>query len=260
MSEKGPNPPPKKNAKAKEFSAFPAMIFADGASSGNPGPGGWGVILVTAEGQVRELGGGAPDTTNNRMELTATLRGLIAAESIPGPLAIHTDSVYVIRGITQWCWGWMKRGWKTAEGTDVSNTDLWKKLITEVSRRGREHPLDWRFVRGHAGIPGNERVDEIAVSYSKGRPIELYDGPLTRYSVPVYDLPDSFALPEMKAKGEAKAAAYSYLSLVNGVAQRHPDWKSCEARVKGRPGARFKKAMSAADEAEILASWGASLS
>ena len=238
---------------------FPTLIFSDGASSGNPGPGGWGTIIVSQDGHVTELGGGAAETTNNRMELTAVLRGLVAIEEIPGDVAVHTDSVYVIRGITQWCWGWMKRGWKTAEGTDVSNTDLWKKLISEVSRRGKDRPIQWRFVRGHSGVAGNERVDEIAVAFSKGKRIELYEGPLNRYDVPVFDLPDSFELPPMKPKGEAKAAAYSYVSLVNGVVERHSDWKSCEARVKGRSGAKFKKTASAEDEAEILESCGVTL-
>jgi ribonuclease HI len=169
-----------------------------------------------------------------------------------------TDSVYVIRGITQWIWGWQKKGWKTAQGEDVSNVDLWKRLSALVSRRGKENPISWKFVRGHSGIPGNERVDEIAVAFSKNQRPRLYRGPLLQYDVAIHDLPDDFTVPEPRplgAKAEKKTA-FSYLSVVNGVAMRHKTWPECEARVKGRPGAKFKKAMSASEEAEILEAWG----
>jgi ribonuclease HI len=233
------------------------LIYADGASSGNPGPGGWGAIVVRRDGTVTELGGGEPGSTNNRMELMATIRGLAEIRNDPGPVDVCTDSTYVIRGITQWIWGWRKRGWKTAEGGDVLNQDLWQKLATLVDDRKRAGgPVSWRYVRGHSGVPGNERVDEIAVSFTKGRHVSLYRGPLLGYGVAVHDLPENTDLPEPRDKSAPKAAAHSYLSLVNGEARRHADWKSCEARVKGRPGARFKKAMSADDETAILRSWG----
>jgi ribonuclease HI len=108
-------------------------------------------------------------------------------------------------------------------------------------------------------VPGNERVDQIAVAFAAGRKPSLYIGPLLKYDVAVHDLPENTEVPEMRPKA-AKVAAYSYLSLVNGVAQRHSSWTECEARVKGRPGARFKKALSAEDEAKILQEWGVSLS
>jgi ribonuclease HI len=235
------------------------VVFADGACSGNPGSGGWGAIIATPQGQVIELGGGERESTNNRMELMATIRALVWLDPHPGRVAIHTDSTYVIKGITQWIWGWKKRGWKTAEGADVANAELWKKLHLEVTRRGPGNPIDWRYVRGHTGVPGNERVDEIAVAFSKGRRIELYQGPLLKYPVAVHDIPENCDVPERKPEIKGpKAAAYSYLSVVNGAARRHATWPECEARVKGRPGAKFKKAMSAAQEAEILADWGLS--
>jgi ribonuclease HI len=233
------------------------LIFADGASSGNPGPGGWGAIVARPDGTVTELGGGEPDTTNNRMELLAAIRGLAEVREEPGPVALCTDSTYVIRGITQWIWGWRKRGWKTAEGADVSNQDLWKKLsILADDRKKAGGPVSWRYVRGHSGVPGNDRVDEIAVSFTKGRRASLYHGPLLGYGVAIHDLPEDMELPPLQEKRGPKPAAHSYLSLVNGEARRHRDWPSCEARVKGRPGAKFKKAMSAADEASILGDWG----
>src|SRR4029453_9567131 len=97
------------------------IVFTDGAAKGNPGPGGWGVVIVTPDGEVAELGGGAPLTTNNRMELTGGIRALKGLQDTAGALAIYTDSTYVIKGIREWIWAWRRRGWKTAEGSDVVN-------------------------------------------------------------------------------------------------------------------------------------------
>lgn len=245
--------------------AHPILIFADGASSGNPGPGGYGTIVVLPEGHVTELGGGDPQTTNNRMELLGVIQGLGIVRDRPEPVAVYTDSTYVIRGITQWCWGWSKRGWKTAEGTDVKNADLWKKLIGLVADRKRgsdrkdsSGQISWHYVRGHSGVPGNERVDEIAVAYAARRRPSLYDGPLLQYDVAIHDIPEDTELPDLRDPKERaeKHKAYSYLSLVNGVTRRHAQWKDCEAQVKGRPGAKFKKATSPEQERQILEEWG----
>lgn len=242
----------------KEFPHDKILIFTDGACSGNPGRGGWGAVIVLPGGEVRELGDHSPSTTNNRMEIAAALFALKAVAEEKAAIWLYTDSVYVIRGITQWIWGWRKRGWKTAEGQDVSNRDQWEELAKIVAARPASAGIEWRFVRGHNGVPGNERVDEIAVAFSKSQPANLYVGPITRYDVAIFDLPESHELPEMKEK-QKKQAAYSYVSVVDGKAQRHQTWSECEARVKGRSGARFKKAMSVDDEAEILAAWGVRL-
>lgn len=233
----------------------PIIVFADGACSGNPGPGGWGAIIVTPEGHVTELGGGKNPTTNNQMELMAAIRALMRLQDVPGEVDLYTDSVYVIRGITQWIWGWRKNGWKSKEGGDVANQDLWKQLGTLVAGRGKASPIHWRYVKGHSGVPGNERVDEIAVAFTRGQYAKLFDGSLLSYNIPIHDIPENTDLPEMKER-PAKAPAYSYLSLVNGTPMRHTSWRECEARVKGRSGAKFKKAMSPIEEAEILKSWG----
>ena len=236
----------------------PIVIFTDGACSGNPGPGGWGAIIATPDGQVRELGRGSPQTTNNQMELAGAIEALRKIDGIPGPVHVYTDSTYVIRGITQWIWGWRSRGWKTAEGKDVANRDYWEALAAVVSKRTIKP--EWKYVRGHQGTPGNERVDEIAVGFTKGLWVELYDGPLLRYGHAIFDLPEGGgALPEMRPK-EEKKVAYSYLSLVNGEVVRHRTWKECEARVKGRGGAKFKKTASSSDEDGVLRSWGVSRS
>ena len=231
------------------------LIFTDGACSGNPGPGGWGAIVLDTQAQVTELGGRDPATTNNRMELTGALKALAAVAKDPHPISLYTDSTYLIRGITQWIWGWRKNGWRNGEGEEVANRDLWEDLFQLLMARGSKGKIEWHYSRGHVGTPGNERCDEIAVEFSKGRFIPLYSGPLLQYSVPILDLPENTELPPMQEK-KAKVPAYSYLSYLNGEVWRHRDWGSCERRVKGQSGAKFKKAMSASDEAEILKAWG----
>ncbi len=131
-------------------------IFTDGACKGNPGPGGWGAWLKYGE-RERELFGGEPHTTNNRMELTAVIRALEALKR-PLDVRIHTDSQYVKNGITEWIRDWKRRGWKTADRKPVKNEDLWRRL-DELSARHRVH---WVWVRGHSGHDGNERADALA--------------------------------------------------------------------------------------------------
>ena len=235
------------------------LIFTDGACSGNPGPGGWGAVVVTPDGEVTELGGAAAATTNNQMELMGTIEALRHVAELKAPVTLYTDSTYVIRGITQWVWAWRQRGWKTAEGNDVSNRDLWEKLGRLVGARGAEGKVTWLYSRGHVGTPGNERCDEIAVAFSQKKWVDLYQGPLLKYSVAIFDLPEDTALPEMKPKTEKKTA-YSYQNMVHGEVYRHKDWPACERRTKGQSGAKFKKAMSAEDEKNILKEWGISAS
>lgn len=240
------------------MSEQPTIAFTDGSSKGNPGPGGWGVVIVTPDGHVVELGGGAPLTTNNKMELTGAIEALSRVEASNGRVEVYTDSTYVIQGIREWIHGWKRRGWKTASGTEVLNRELWEQLHDLVSARGPRN-ITWHYVRGHVGTPGNERVDEIADAFALNTPVTLYDGPLVGYSVPIHDLPDDTSLPARSSGsssgGRSKAAAYSYLSVVDGKPMRHATWAECEQRVKGRPGALFKKATSAADQAAILRAW-----
>jgi ribonuclease HI len=230
------------------------VIFTDGACSGNPGPGGWGAILVSPLGKVKELGAGENHTTNNRMELTAAVEALrvlsrVKALSTKG-IRIYTDSTYVIRGITQWIHGWKKRGWKNQEGGDVSNRELWEAL-DEVIRKHR-FQVEWLYVPGHKGFAGNERCDRIAVAFAKKEPIRLYDGSLQDYPVDVAHVPPPSPIPDPKRK----KGPVVYLSLVEGQLHRDPDWKSCEARVRGRQGARFKKVQSPEEEESVLRGWG----
>jgi ribonuclease HI len=132
------------------------VIYTDGACKGNPGPGGWGAWL-TSGGHEKELFGGAPSTTNNRMELTAVIEALASLKRT-SDVALYTDSEYVKNGITSWIHGWKARGWKTADKKPVKNVDLWQRLDALAAL----HHVQWRWVRGHAGDPGNERADALA--------------------------------------------------------------------------------------------------
>jgi ribonuclease HI len=131
-------------------------VYADGACRGNPGPGGWGVLLRAA-GRERELHGGEPATTNNRMELTAVIRALESLEA-RSRVRLYTDSQYVQKGITEWIHDWKRRGWRTAGRKPVKNVDLWLRL----DELARAHDVEWHWVRGHAGHPENERADALA--------------------------------------------------------------------------------------------------
>jgi ribonuclease HI len=132
------------------------VIYTDGACSGNPGPGGWGSVLMY-NGHRRELSGGDPSTTNNRMEMTAVIEALEALKR-SCRIVIHTDSTYVMKGMTEWMGNWKRRGWKTADRKPVKNVDLWQRLDQAIER----HAVEWRWVRGHSGVPENERADELA--------------------------------------------------------------------------------------------------
>jgi ribonuclease HI len=132
------------------------VIYTDGACSGNPGPGGWGVVMQW-QGKEKELYGFDPVTTNNRMELMAAIQALEALQR-PTTVSLHTDSKYLLDGITKWIPNWQRNGWKTAAKKPVKNEDLWRRLTEAM----RPHDVDWVWVKGHAGDPGNERADALA--------------------------------------------------------------------------------------------------
>jgi ribonuclease HI len=133
-----------------------AVIYTDGACSGNPGPGGWGAVLRYGD-HLKELHGGEPSTTNNRMELMAAIRALETLAR-PTDVQLYTDSRYVLDGITKWLPNWERRGWKTASKQPVKNVDLWQRLVAAM----QPHEVTWHWVKGHNGDPGNERADELA--------------------------------------------------------------------------------------------------
>ena len=132
------------------------VIYTDGACSGNPGPGGWGAVLQSG-GHEKDLYGGDPQTTNNRMELMAAIQALETLQR-PAKVNLHTDSKYVLDGITKWLPGWQRSGWQTAAKKPVKNVDLWQRLVAAMA----PHQVSWHWVKGHNGDPGNERADELA--------------------------------------------------------------------------------------------------
>jgi ribonuclease HI len=241
------------------------LIFSDGACSGNPGPGGWGTIVLLADGTVHELGGGNPKTTNNRMEMAAAFRALSMLKlEEKHDITIYTDSAYLINGITKWVKGWKYRGWKNSTGDDVANRDLWEELSQVVSSLEPSR-ISWKWVRGHDGNPGNERCDQIAVAFSKGKREQLYIGPVDGYFVDLTELPEEQPLPEPKSSGtgsgankngqrKSSAGAY-YISYLNGIVTRHETWPECQKVVHGKP-AKFKKVTSKQEELDTLRSWG----
>ncbi len=224
------------------------IIFSDGSSRGNPGPGGWGSIVLS-NGKVKELGGREDNTTNNRMELMASISALSVLNTDEGVI-LNTDSSYVINGITKWVYGWQKNGWKNAMKEDVVNRDLWEKLI-EVSRN---KDIKWNYVGGHIGVPGNERCDEIATMFADNKKIDLFTGDVSEYKIDLLDLEGD--KEKKKTKSKKNFPAYSYISLVNGVFKKHKTWTECEKEVKGIKGkVKFKKTESEEDEREIMKEW-----
>ena len=216
------------------------IVFTDGASRGNPGPGGWGVVLLNEE-TVNELGGREDHTTNNRMELTAVISALQALQNEKN-ITIYSDSAYVVNGITRWVKGWAKNNWRTSQKEQVLNQELWQKLIKLTEHK----VINWKIVKGHSGTAGNERCDVIATSFADKKPIVLYSGSRERYGINVSVINDSISNSKSKSK------AYSYVSLVDGIVQVHKTWEECKGRVHGKPNARYKKSTSPAEEEEII--------
>ena len=234
------------------------IIFTDGSSRGNPGPGGWGCVVVEKgsvsdtdkKSLIVELGGGEKHTTNNRMELMSAIAGL-SHVPVDSKSMVYTDSKYLINGITKWIHGWKKNGWITKTKDAVLNKDLWMKLDSFLEKR----KVNFEYVGGHIGIVGNERCDHIATAFADGRKLNLYKGPLTTYNIPnILDVSHDLEKKVIKksTSSHSKTAAYSYVSSVGGVIEVHHSWAECEKRVKGAKGARYKKATSVADEAKIL--------
>lgn len=262
-------------SQSKQIHSAQLVIYCDGACSGNPGPGGWGSIVIVQkenlqESYVKELAGFDLASTNNRMELQASLSALNFCLNLPDlnqfkNLLIFTDSVYVIRGVTQWMYGWKRKNWKTADNKDVSNQNLWQlidKSLFQLKAKAPELKLHWNFVKGHSGDPGNDRCDEMAVASSHQDYVSLYSGSALEYRFDVLQLPEIKPLPDMKNIKSSTSSSNSssskkpwYISYVNGVFKKHMTWPECEALVKGRA-AKYKKVTSETEELEIKKQWG----
>jgi ribonuclease HI len=234
-------------------------IFCDGASKGNPGPGGYGAVLVVGD-KVKELGGAEKETTNNRMELTGAIKAFETLEKLKVKnyeVNVYTDSRYVINGITKWVFAWQKNNWQTKAKEDVLNKDLWEML----AKLEKDKKIKWNYVGGHIGVAGNERCDEIASALASGEKVNFYNGSLADYKLNILDLGHDDAKKSLKQsssskKSNSKIKAYSYLSLIKGVLYKDQTWAECEKRVKGVSGTKYQKAISPEHEKEIIASWG----
>jgi ribonuclease HI len=232
-----------------------ATAYADGSCLGNPGPGGWGVHVQFDDGRIVDLGGGEQRTTNNRMELRAAIEAARATRECEA-VTIIVDSEYVKRGITGWVTGWKKKGWLTQTGAAVSNRELWEELDALADKR-----ITWQWTRAHVGTLGNERVDSIARWFAEGMGRARQTAPPLRTN----PRPAAARLPApsentrpavQRSTARSAVPGTRYLSLIDGVAMRHRTWDECKERVNGLARARFRKAVSDAEERKIFQEWG----
>lgn len=213
------------------------LAYTDGACLGNPGPGGWGVRILYANGTAQEYGGAATATTNNRMELQAAIEALKIIGGSP-QATIITDSRYVIDGVTRWIHAWRRRKWMTTSATPVKNRQWWLTLD------GLNHPgIRWQHIRGHTGDPQNERVDAIARAFAQGDRPRLFCGQIGSPSDPVAT--EVSPTPRGSAKDRGAFSQVQYVSIIAGTVWLDDDWPSCATRVHGVSGARYKKVRNA---------------
>lgn len=223
-------------------------LYTDGASRGNPGPGGWGAIVLGAA--VAELAGAKNPATNNQMELQAVIEGLsfVRDTSPEATVALHADSRYVLNGIESWLDGWVRKGWVTMAKKPVENRGQWEELLALRDHFGSR--LELHKVDGHSGHLYNDRCDELAVQAALNKHPMLFTGTTHDYDMYLKDNPPT---SEKKSdKSSSKGAAYSYVSIVDGVVHADKDWASCEKRVKGQKGAKYKKVFSKAEETDLI--------
>ena len=223
-------------------------LYTDGASRGNPGPGGWGAIIIGEKNAV-ELAGAKNPATNNQMELEAVIQGLryIQEQSPDATVALHADSRYVLNGIEKWLDGWVRKGWVTMAKKPVENRDQWEQLLTLRDHFGKK--LKLVKVDGHSGHLYNDRCDELAVMAALNKKPHLFEGNITEYDMYLKENPPT---SEKKSPSKAKTGpAYSYVSLVGGSVYADKDWATCEKRVKGK-NAKFKKVFSKTEETNLI--------
>lgn len=262
------------SSKPNDALSHEILVYCDGACKGNPGPGGWGAVVLVGgrEGTVQEFGGGEQLTTNNIMELVGATRGLEAAECAllknrPRSTAqirqvrVFCDSKYVIQGASQWRHGWKKSNWVKQDGTPVANLRYWQELDALCDRLALRTKVEWVYVEGHAGIPGNERCDEIAQGIALGRSVTLYSGRYGDYGIDLFEPLTVNRKPQTdieteSGSGTGKKKYPLYLSYINGELREHASWPECQAVVNGRSGAKYKKVTSAGEYQKTLASWG----
>lgn len=231
------------------------VIYTDGASRGNPGPGGWGAVIL-ADGYAMEVAGGVKKATNNQMELQAVLEVLSdsGARGHKGPVIIYSDSAYVVNGLNSWVYGWEKKKWITTQKTPVENKSMWQKALVLLKEYGNR--LTITKVKGHGGELYNERCDELAVAAALGKKEKHFKGSQKDYNRFLVQIGTTAkkAPPAggSKKKSKSTGPAYSYVSLVNGKVHADKTWAECENRVKGKKGAKYKKVFSKVEETELI--------
>ena len=233
------------------------IAFTDGSSRGNPGAGGYGAVALFPDSLVKEWGGYANNTTNNKMELMAVIaliEGLVGSKDV---LVIYTDSQYVLNGITKWIHGWKKNNWITSTKTEVLNRDLWERLDTAVNEYKLTGKVKLVHVPGHSGLAGNEQADKIATEYADNKKYKLYEGSFSAYGLDIRNtvIDEEKMLKRSKQKKRSRGKAYSYVSCVSGEVFVDKEWKVCESRVKGKKGVKFKKALTKNEEFALIKEW-----
>ncbi|HXK35143.1 MAG TPA: ribonuclease H [Candidatus Paceibacterota bacterium] len=233
------------------------FVFTDGSSRGNPGPGGFGAAILIDD-FVFEIGGKEEEVTNNQMEmqaLIAALSFLMRRETKGAEVTFYTDSSYLLLGI-QSLTNWVKNNWQTKTKENVKNRDRWEKIFDLLEKVEKLNKIKWQKVSSHQGVILNERVDLIATSFALNRPMELFAGTFGDYKK-IFPAGEEFDLTRTKKPMTKRShkSAYSYVSMVNGKIMTHKTWIECEKRVRGQSGARFRKALDAADEKHIIEEW-----
>ena len=225
-------------------------IYTDGASRGNPGPGGWAAIVMSGE-TVTELAGGTDPATNNQMELQAVIEGLsYVYKHMPNAaIELHADSRYVLNGLEKWIDGWQKNGWMTLAKKPVLNREQWEELSVLRDHFGAQ--LHLTKVDGHSGHVYNDRCDELAVAAALNKKPFLFKGATHEYEKYLIEHPPKSEKKSL-SKSKSTAPAYSYVSCVNGVVHADSDWATCEKRVKGKKGAKYKKVFSKNEETALI--------
>ena len=233
------------------------IIYTDGSSRGNPGPGGYGFVAIypndADEMRIDERGGREDLTTNNRMELKAVIEGLkffddYYSKNVAPKYEIRLDSAYVLNGSTKWIHGWKSKNWISSTKEEVKNIDLWQEMDAVIN--GKE--IKWTLLKGHSEIFGNERCDEIATSYADGKKPNLYSGFLAEYNGAEEILNIKVTTLKKSSNKNKKAVAYSYVSKVDGNIHIDQTWDECKNRVHKTKGALYKKSISKTDEVNIV--------
>jgi len=220
----------------KQNSDSVLTIYTDGGCIGNPGPGGWGAILIRND-CMDEIGGGEKHTTNNRMEMTAAIEGLARANA-GEVVELATDSKYLHDGITKWIHGWKRRGWKKADGGDVLNRDLWEVISSKKLK------IKWRHVRGHSGHDYNERCDEIANGFARGAPPKLRKSKVDE------------GRKQQNDETAPTLAFPAYACLARNWLSVQASWEECEKIVRENSEAKFKQVRSREELRKTLEQWG----